>query len=73
MPKPKSSVWFHFDEEYDGKKVLHVTCKYCGMKYVSNAQRMEKHLLMKCKKCPDSVKENFGAVFKNKRDYLFKV
>ncbi|XP_057329227.1 uncharacterized protein LOC130670070 [Microplitis mediator] len=72
MPKQKSPVWLHFDEVYDDKNILHGQCKYCKVKYVSNAQRMEKHLVIRCKKCPNSVKENFGALSKNTEDCLLK-
>ncbi|XP_057336117.1 uncharacterized protein LOC130674722 [Microplitis mediator] len=65
MPKPKSLIWHHFSEVLDDKHVIHGKCNYCGIQYVTNAQRMEKHLREKCKKCPDTVKHDLGCLSEN--------
>lgn len=56
MARKKGLVWKHFTELKSGK-YKQGQCRYCGIKYISNVDRMQKHLLKSCKSCPLEVKE----------------
>lgn len=52
----ESLVWKFFIKYNVGGKTKG-KCKYCNTEYTTNAKRMANHLLLYCKSCPSSVKE----------------
>ena len=62
MPKNESPVWRYFTKVpvfETGSKYKSGRCIFCQQSYVTNAARMEKHLVDKCTLCPPSVKQIF--------------
>lgn len=60
--KAKSDIWTCFLEIKEDKKVKG-KCKYCDQIYTTHADRMKKHILLKCKGVPDNIKKKFVSMF----------
>lgn len=59
--KSKSSIWDCFTEIRECNKVMG-KCNYCGAIYVTHADRMKKHILKKCTKIPQAVRQKYVSI-----------
>ena len=58
MVKPEGAIWKYFTKKIIGNKTTG-TCLFCTKAcYANHATRMKKHLI-KCKNCPDLIKNQF--------------
>lgn len=63
MPPERKLVWqlFNISRDHTGKAVK-ASCRYCPTQYAfPNATRMQTHLLLKCNKCPQNIKDSLIA------------